>query len=119
MSIESILQNRPEPFSIDGKEYSCNRFRVSEYAELRDILETVAQIFENAPTRELQISILLCEALKEVCVLIACGTSMTPEEIVSMDPQQFVFVLARVIEANADFFVLAAAESKSQRAAAK
>lgn len=118
-NLDPLLQNASHPFTLRGKEYTCNLYTVAQEEEVYDALDVIAEVIARVPDGNTSAHIIARYALKEACVLIKHGTSMTVEEIVGLDRDAFLLVLAKVIEVNEYFFVHAAQANKNLPAAAR
>ncbi len=111
MTIQSLLEDPAdagETFQISGHTINLREFTVAEYPALRAIMGVLGEIFARTENPRLRTAYLLTDALKEACILIACGTDLEPEAIVTLTPSDFMTTLSKVTEKNIGFFLDAA-----------
>ena len=120
MTIQSLLEDpasNGETFELSGHTINLHEFTVSEYPTLRAIMPALGEIFARTDKPRLRLAYLLTDALKESCILIACGTDLEPEAIVSLTPDNFMLALSKVTEKNIGFFLDAALDKIENEAA--
>lgn len=111
MTIQSLLEDPAEnldTFEIAGRTVKLHEFTVAEYSTLRSLTSVLGEIFARTENPRLRIAYMLTDALKESCLLIACGTDMEAEAILSLTPDDFMAALAQVTKKNLGFFLDAA-----------
>lgn len=108
MSIEALLQNKPTPFEVNGKQYMSRRFTVADWDDLRDVFKVVQDALANKPEESDFIDAMMSEAKIQAWTLLACGTTISPEEIVQLDKESFMLSFTAMVGANSDFFADAA-----------
>lgn len=121
MSIPNITP-LTAPINVDGKEYQLRKFRVVDFVELRKAVEKVLFVlakYHKLSEAEKEYG-LLTEAYAETIVVITCGSTVSAETILNLDHIAHRELFAKVMEYNADFFVLAAtkmaAETETEQA---
>lgn len=118
-NLDPLLQPQSETFSLRGKEYQANLFTVAQEEEVYEALDVIAEVCARVADGATSAYIVVRYALREACILIKHGTSLTVEEILALDRDAFVLVLAKVIEVNEHFFVRAAQENPNLFAATR
>jgi len=126
MSIEAILQNKAAPFEINGKQYMSQRFMVRDWDDLRGAFKVVQNALANKTDENDFIDAMMSDAKVQAWTLLACGTTISEEEIIALDKEAFMLSFSVMVGTNADFFAdavrrykPAAAKQKTKTATAK
>lgn len=119
-NLDPLLQKPSEAFTLRDREYRANLFTVACEEEIYEALDVIAEVIARVSKQQAASAYIIVRyALREACILIKHGTNMSVEEILEMDRDAFMLVLAKVIEVNEHFFVRAAQENPSLFAASR
>lgn len=98
-------------FKLKDVSFKASRYRVKHYQDIKDAVNGIAEALGDEKDDHWRVVRMLTEALTESCVLLVHGSNLTAEQVVNLEPEEFMVALGAVMARNSDFFVIAAREA--------